>query len=106
MGTSFGCKDLQEILKFAPIAVEFNDKTYCLHFYKSTQGFIAEYSFIEERMHVDLQGVKFLYRENLFDTYRRDKELYDCVCKLLFLLAENKDKLKFIPRIHPFNAEL
>lgn len=99
----FGCKDLQSLLDFAPICVEDRDELFSLHFYKASQGYIAEYSFITERVHVDLQGVKFLYRKNLFDTFREGKTLYDTLLKLLILLHENREGLSFIPRIHPFN---
>lgn len=100
----FGCNGVQELLDYAPCCVEYNGKTFCLNIYKSTHGYIVEYSIIEEVMHVDLQGVKFTKKTNLFDTYRRDEKLFDAVSSMLTLLLDNKSELRFIPRIHPFNS--
>lgn len=101
---SFGCSDIQQLLDYAPCCVEYENKTYCLNIYKSTNGYIAEYSIIEEVIHVDMQGIKFTKKQNLFDTYRRNRSLFKALTLLLELLHDNRNSLRFIPRIHPFNV--
>jgi hypothetical protein len=104
MKNDFDCKDLQEILDFAPIVVEQGDKSFYLQIFKSSHGYIAQYSFTEDKIHVDLQGLKFYKTNNLFDTYRRADDLYEAMSGLLKLLFANKNELKFIPRLHQFNT--
>lgn len=94
---------LEELLDYLPPCVDHGDKTFCLHFFKGTNGYIVEYSHTEEKIHVDLHGIKFTVRTNLFDTFRSDKSLKKAIISFLTLLIDNKDKLRFIPRIHPLN---
>lgn len=94
---------LEELLDYMPPCVGQEDKTYCLHFFKGTSGFIVEYSHVEENIHVDLDGIKFTRKTTLFDTFRMDKSLSKAIISFLTLLIDNKDKLRFFPRIHPLN---
>ena len=96
-------KDLKELLDFAPSWVEYGEEIFSLNIFKGNHGYIAQYSITKENIHVDLQGIKFTRKINLFDTYRSDYDLSKVLISLLQLLLDNKDKLKFGPRTHPFN---